>query len=352
MVNKKSKRNIFLIVSIIIILLIVIGLILFLTIFKNKNKDNTAKIETKESKEVVKEEKVDIINIESKTRPIAISVNNTPVAINAQTGLNNAYLIYEIPTEGYTSRLVAFYKDVPNTKVGTIRSARHNFIDFAFESDAILAAYGWSHYAEDELTSNVIDSIEGVIGEGKMYRENPLGLDYEHTVYCETDAVKDYAYSTKGYRRESDNTILLKYNASDVDLSKKNSNKLANKVTIEYGDITTVFVYDSENKVYKRNVNGSERKDMITGEVFTTKNIIVEKISYNKCDDNHYWCLNTTGNGDGYYITNGYAVPIKWNKESRTSKTKYTYLDGSEIEVSDGRTYIEVQINEKSTIVE
>ena len=127
---------------------------------------------------------------------------------------------------------------------------------------------------------------------------------------------------------------------------------IANKITVDYGDIITTFIYDTNNKVYNRNVNGSERKDMITGEVFTTKNIIVEKISYNKCDDNHYWCLNTTGNGDGYYITNGYAVPIKWNKESRTSKTKYTYLDGSEIEVSDGRTYIEVQINEKSTIVE
>ena len=37
--------------------------------------------------EVVKE-KVDIIDINSQTRPLAISVNNTPVAVKVQTGFN------------------------------------------------------------------------------------------------------------------------------------------------------------------------------------------------------------------------------------------------------------------------
>ena len=52
--------------------------------------------------------------------------------------------------------------------------------------------------------------------------------------------------------------------------------------------------------------------------------------------------LTTTGTGDGYYVTNGYAVPIKWSKESRVSKTRYTYQDGSEIKVNDGNTFIQI----------
>ena len=59
--------------------------------------------------------------------------------------------------------------------------------------------------------------------------------------------------------------------------------------------------------------------------------------------DNYYWDLETIGSGNGYYITNGYAVPILWNKESRESKTKYTYLDGSEVLLNDGNTYIQLQ---------
>ena len=35
-------------------------------------------------------------------------------------------------------------------------------------------------------------------------------------------------------------------------------------------------------------------------------------------------------------------VPIQWSKSDRYSKTVYTYADGTEINVSDGRTYIEV----------
>ena len=80
------------------------------------------------------------------------------------------------------------------------------------------------------------------------------------------------------------------------------------------------------------------------------------------CDDNYYWDLSTIGSGEGYYITNGHAVPITWSKSSRSSKTKYTYkagtvingknVGGQEISVSDGRTYIEVQTTEQKLTIE
>ena len=103
--------------------------------------------------------------------------------------------------------------------------------------------------------------------------------------------------------------------------------------------------------MYKRNVNGVDTKDLATGELFTTKNIIVQKISYQMADDK-YWDLNLVGEGDGYFVTNGNAVPIKWSKSERKAKTKYTYLDGSEIEVSDGRTYIEIMIYDRPLTIE
>ena len=305
-----------------------------------------------EPKEEEPKEKVDIIDINSKTRPLAIMVNNTPVAIKVQNGVYEAYLVYEVPTEFHTSRLMALYKDAPNTKVGTIRSSRHNFIDFAYESDAIYVAYGWSHYANDQLKSNIIDYVQGIEGEANMWRENPENLAYEHTVYTMTDDIIKYARDTKGYKMESDNTILLNYNVSDVDLSEREGAKPANKVTIAYGSVSTLFVYNEKTKEYLRIVNGNEAVDYFSKEYHTTKNIIVERLDYNVMPDNYYWNLHTVGSGDGYFITNGYAVPIKWSKADRKAKTKYTYLDGTEIEVSDGRTYIEVQIAEKTTTIE
>lgn len=297
-------------------------------------------------------EVVDIIDINSKTRPLAIVVNNTPVAVKVQEGLNKAYIIYELPTEGFTSRLLALFKDVKELNVGTIRSARHNFIDFSYESDAIFVSYGWSHYAEDELKKNIIDYVQGIKSEGSMWRDNKEKLATEHTVYLNTDKVYDYAKNKKGYSLESSNTILLNYNVKDTDLSTMEGAIETKKITLPYGNITTVFEYDEENKMYTRVVNGVVTKDHETKEVFTTKNIIVQKVNYSIMPDRYYWDLKTVGSGDGYYITNGYSIPIKWSKESRKSKTKYTYLDGSEISVSDGRTYIEVHTNKKSVTIE
>lgn len=346
--KKMNKKKILILVSILLVLLLA-GLVLFIIFKPNDNpkpKDNKPV-----SKKEEKIEGIDVVDVNSKRRPLAISINNTPVAIKVQQGLNKAYIVYEIPTEGYTSRLIALYKGEEDVKFGTIRSARHNMIDFSYESDAIFTSYGWSHYAEDQLRSNIIDYVQGIVGEGSMYRENPLDLDYEHTVNLNTSSVYEAAIN-KGYNLESDNTILLKYNPEDVDLSSKEGAGSANRVYIDYGSVENTFNYNSETKMYTRNVNGVDTTDFSTGEVFTTKNIIIEKISFYHTDDNHYWNLNDVGEGDGYFVTNGLAVPIKWSKSDRTSKTKYTYLDGTEIEVSDGRTYIEVMIYDRPLTIE
>ena len=61
--------------------------------------------------------------------------------------------------------------------------------------------------------------------------------------------------------------------------------------------------------------------------------------------------MNNIGTGDGYYITCGCAIPIKWNKKARDEQTIYTDLNGNEIKVNDGNTFIQIQpINETLTI--
>ena len=299
------------------------------------------------------EAKVDIIDINSKTRPYAISINNTPVAVKVQTGLNKAYLVYEIPTEGNTSRLLALYKDIDeDLTVGTIRSSRHNFIDYALESDAIFVHYGWSHYAEDDQKKGSINYINGLFDK-PFWRNNPENLASEHTAYTSTDKIKE-TVKDKGFKTESDKTILLNYNPEDIDLSTKTDSIAANKIVIPYGanpNVTT-FIYDTKSKMYNRQENGINCTDYYTKEQVNTKNIIIQKINYSVCSDNYYWDLKTVGSGEGYFITNGYAVPITWKKDSRAGKTKYYYKDGSEIEVSDGRTYIEIQTNKQNVTIE
>ena len=45
---------------------------------------------------------------------------------------------------------------------------------------------------------------------------------------------------------------------------------------------------------------------------------------------------------DGYYITNGKAIQIKCTKTSKDEQTVYKDLEGNEIEVNDGNTFINI----------
>lgn len=364
-----NKKKIILIIAVLIILCIIGGAIFFAIKSKQTNPSEVSNQPEQNNNSVQQSEvdnkdtKVDIVDVNSNSRPYAVVVNNTAVAVKVQEGLNKAYMVYEIPTEGNTSRLLALYKDINEELViGTIRSARHNFIDFALESDAIFCCFGWSHYAEDDMKSGSIDYLQGLFGY-PFYRENPENLATEHTAYTSMNKIKDEIQKRK-IRTTSNESILLNYDTDDIDLSNASNQIQANLVKIPYGAAPQIasFKYDEATKMYIRYENSNKCIDHNTKEDVTTKNIIVQKIDYNVCDDNYYWNLHTTGKGKGYYITNGHAVPITWSKSSRKSKTVYSYasgvvingvdMSGKEITVSDGRTWIEVQTNSQNLTIE
>lgn len=359
----EKGRGGFRVIALLLLLVVAIGaccgFLFYKFVISNPDKtEDTVEVSARIEEDSIDEEPalveaVDIIDLNSTTRPFAIVVNNTPVAVKVQEGLNKAYLVYELPTEGGTSRLLALFKDVDDLTVGTIRSVRHNFIDYSLESDAILTCFGWSHYAEDDLKKGVINYIQGLV-DTPFWRNNPEKLASEHTAYTSIAKLRDTATAKKFNLNSTaaENTVLLKYNPGDVDLSGHDGAQVANSVNIPYGTgVRTEFKYDAATGMYNRFENGSANVDHATKEQFNTKNIIVQKITYNMCSDGYYWDLHTVGSGTGFFITNGYAVPINWSKSSRSSKTKYTYLDGTEIEVSDGRTYIEVQSTGQSCTI-
>ena len=129
-------------------------------------------------------EKVKIIDYESNTRPYAVVINNFPSAVKVQSGLNDAYIVYEFPIEGGITRSLALYKDKTDVKIGTVRSARHDYLDYVLENDAIFVHFGWSHTAQEDIFKLGIDYIDGNTRDyNAFWRENPESIATEHTVY-------------------------------------------------------------------------------------------------------------------------------------------------------------------------
>ncbi|MBR1413181.1 MAG: DUF3048 domain-containing protein [Bacilli bacterium] len=349
--SKKSK------IILAIVLLLLLGLGIF-GIYKLVSKD---KLETKpKTKEkVVEPEKpaepqVQIVDVNSKSRPFAVMINNINAARPLQSGLQDAYIVYEIIVEGGITRYMALFKDVDTERIGSVRSSRHYFLDYALENDAYYAHWGWSTQAQLDINSLKINNINGLVYEGKyFFRDKTLRVSSEHRGFTKMSMLKEAAQNLK-YRAETNKDLLLKYSATEIDTSNLEGVIPANNVTIKYSNtITTSYTYDAENKVYKRFVNNQEHKDYVTGNQYTAKNIITYQVgnSTRSNDIKGRQNLNNIGSGNGYYITNGVAIPITWEKTSRESQTVYKFLNGEKITVNDGNTYIQIQpLNQPLTI--
>ena len=276
-------------------------------------------------------------------------------------GLQDSYINYEIIVEGGLTRIMAIFKDKDVSLIGPVRSSRHYFLDYALESDAIYAHYGWSTYAQNDIRSLNVNNINGLYDEQPFWRDTSIAAP--HNVFTSTD--KLYAYAKqKNYSLTTNSWKLLNYNPEEINLNDPISTTeqvnpetgemekvpvtregliTANSVVIPYSYYQSrSYTYDTNRKVYLRFMNDAPHIDKTTGEQLHYKNIIIEQVRNYQLDGEGRQDLDTTGSGTGYYITNGYALPIYWTKSSRSAKTIYKYLDGSEIEINDGNTFIQV----------
>ena len=313
------------------------------------NKDNVnSKMKTTV---YVEKPKVKIIDVDSKSRPIAVSINNNHAAW-PQSGLQDAYMAYELIAEGGITRILAFFKDTNTEKIGSVRSARHYFLDYVLENDAIFVHYGHSPQALSDIKSLSINNINGMYDASAFYRDKTLKRASEHTAFTTMEKIKK-TIKSKGYRTETDKGTLLKYSPVNKDYSKDETSKTANKVSITYSDYqTTSYQYDKDNKVYKMYMSNKEHADLVTKKQYTVKNIITYQVENSSIDKKGRQNLYNTGSGEGYFISNGIATKIKWSKVSRSAKTKYTLMDGTELVVNDGNTWIHIQPKNKTLKIE
>lgn len=343
--GKKKSSNKELII-ILILLIIIAGALLTIKVMQSKpaNATNTIDINEQntlaqnEVEPVVVEKEIQIYNGDE--RPIAVMIDNHDDA-RPQTSLNEAYIVYEIIVEGGYTRLMPVFKGVDVEKIGPIRSSRHYFLDYALENDAIYVHYGWSPQAQSDISKYKVNNINGITQSSKeFYRAS--GKYAPHNVLTSTETILDIA-DRKDYRTTSTKDSVLNYVADEFDLE---NGEEALEITIPFSTSEKVkFVYDEDEKVYVKYANGKKQTDWVTKEDIATKNIIItfaENYTLNDGSGKGRQTLNNVGTLDGYYITNGKAIKIKCEKESRTEQTVYQDLEGNEIEVNDGNTFIEI----------
>lgn len=287
----------------------------------------------------------------SKKRPVSIMVNNIGASL-PQSGISYADILFECLAEGGITRLMMIsteYEKLP--KVGSVRSARDYYIDYAESFNCIFIHAGGSTYAYNTLASRGTNRIDGVNGPspyGTFARDQDrlnAGYATEHTLFLQGGEAIKAAIESLGYNTEKsegyETPMIFKPWGETTGYDNLATHIGVNVSSYQYVD----YVYNAETGEYLRyQYNGDKHMDSATGAQLSFKNVILmfnDSGLISGDDKNRIW-MQTTGEGEGYYITNGSYSYITWKKDSHDSVIKYYNVDGSEVQFNRGKTMINV----------
>ena len=134
----------------------------------------------------------------------------------------------------------------------------------------------------------------------------------------------------------------------------------------QFPDDNTNIELIETNDISNNIIQYTEATSFFQGKISSIKNNTIyfydnnNQYYYMNNDDNTKYIDGRTGEAcafsdikEGYYISEGYAIPITWKKTSRSSQTEYRVkATGEELVVNDGNTFIQIQPDSQSLTIE
>ena len=319
-------------------------------------------------------------------RPLAIMMENTPDAL-PQYGIENADIVYEAMVEGSITRLMGIFENYEGLdRIGTVRSCRPYYVYFAREFNAYYAHYGQVVYAVPILQLPTTADIAGLpYGEdGQDYTLNDGSSAFwriddrpaPHNVVTNYQNIQDVVEKS-GWSTDYASGYTGHYQfAPDGQEVNLDNGQIAKTVIPGFTYNHARFDYNESDKLYYRSEFGDPQVDGSTGNQLAYKNIIIQECPSTMFDDKYLW-TDPTGAGEGgtgWYITNGRAEKITWQKENWNADdpvettvssinvsfdvrecdfnvTRYYDASGNQITLNQGKTFVEIVRNQDDPLV-
>lgn len=278
----------------------------------------------------------------AKQRPFAVIINNIEYANQHQQGTSKIDVLYEALAEGGITRMLGVYQGTDKIKrLGSVRSARHYFVSFASEWDAIFCHFGQTSYAISKIEELGINNLSGLSAIGGVVYKRDTSLKPPHNVFTSGEKMlkgaKKLGYRTKF--KESKMAKHFDFYDEDTELSSGDTTTYVNLPFSAYS--TCYLKYDEKSKEYKKFEYKTKHKDHKNNKQLSFKNVIIQLVKETNIDRNGYQHLYLhKRKGEGYYITNGKRMKIKWRKNEEEGTMCYYDMDGNVLTINPGKTYI------------
>jgi len=271
-------------------------------------------------------------------RPLAVVLANDPVT-RPLSGLSEADLIFEMPViTNSITRLMAVYLCNSPEEIGSLRSARHDFIPLAQGIDAILVHWGGSHFALDKLNNGIMDNIDAMINlYNAFYRKD--GMPWPHNGFT---SIEELINSAEKYNYRLENEF-----EGYSHIEEAGNNNTHNKILrINYSYPYNVsYQYNSEINSYLRYRTNSKEIDKSNNQQVKAKNIVVMRVFSEQIEGPDYNDLDLEGTGECQIYQNGIVIDCIWQKSEKNPYSKLKFLDkniNQEIPFVVGQTWIEI----------
>lgn len=284
-------------------------------------------------------------------RPLAVMLNNHEVA-QPQCGVSQASIIYEIPVEGWITRMIAIFQDYESVEVfGSVRSARPYFARLADSYEAVYIHAGGSVDGMNVVHQRGIDEVDAVYYDGRYFyrdewRKNNLGL--EHSLMMNQDelqaAFNDFGFEKK-HSEGYENPMVFAEDAVPED------GESANSVTVAFtdGGKKTYFDYHEESGLYGIRQYGADYVDGNTGEQVEVMNVVVLITDVHGYDEADHKAATLEGTGEAYLFIGGKAQKVTWSREDGKHQMEYLDENGEPVPFGIGHTYVCVISDERSS---
>ena len=271
-------------------------------------------------------------------RPMAVMLASDPEA-RPISGISQADMVIEMPVDptGITRFMAVFQCEKPK-EIGSVRSARDDFIPLAAGLETIYAHWGGEHGALEKLNSHIIDNIDAMKYEGTVFYRK-AGIRPPHNGFTDlnllTKKAQDLKYDFKnsfpGYPHQEKEP-------------KKNLSNLTDRININYpGPHAVSWIYESGTNLFSRYRNDSAEIDKDNGQTVKAGVVIVMNTT-SKFLKEQYISVNVQGEGVAQIYQNGGIINGKWIKDASQPDSKLYFYDdsGKEIQFAPGKIWVEI----------
>ncbi len=273
------------------------------------------------------------------TKPFAVMINNISLAQRVQTGVGDADMVFETLAEGGITRLMAVYQNVSKVdQIGSVRSARISYAQLAAGLGANYVHCGADNkYCGSSYRSSIgVKSYDLGSNASSAGKRISNGLATEHTLYTFGESLNKLVDGSDNKIKDSAKNV---YKFNDEEKPETFESKAKN-VAIKLSTVQTTHMrYNADDKKYIRGNSSSNLVDYKTGDKERFKNVLVLYTNVHELGDG-YHVKTEFGSGNGYYFSQGSYKKIKWEKSSETAPLKFKNVDGTDLKLNAGNSYI------------